>query len=61
MTCAHVVNVATTKIEGVASVDVSLNRALATVKLKPGNSVLHRVDFFSPHEDFPRLRWRGVY
>ena len=39
MTCAHVVNVATMKIEGVASVDVSLNRALATIKLKPGNSV----------------------
>src|SRR5678816_3650017 len=39
MTCAHVVNVATMKINGVASVDVSLNHALATIKLKPGNNV----------------------
>lgn len=37
MTCAHVVNVALTKVEGVDRVDVSLNKALATVKLKPGN------------------------
>src|SRR6185436_6239039 len=39
MTCAHVVNVASMKIDGVASVDVSLNRALATIQLKPGNGV----------------------
>jgi copper chaperone CopZ len=39
MTCAHVVNVALTKLAGVDSVEVSLTRALATVKLKPGNSV----------------------
>ena len=39
MTCAHVVNVATMKINGVASVDVSLNHALATIRLKPGNNV----------------------
>ena len=39
MTSAHVVNVAVTKIKGVASVDVSLNRALATIKLKPGNDI----------------------
>ena len=39
MTCAHVVNVALTKVAGVDSVEVSLTRALATVKLKPGNEV----------------------
>ncbi len=39
MTCAHVVNVALTKVAGVDSVEVSLTRALTTVKLKPGNSV----------------------
>jgi copper chaperone CopZ len=39
MTCAHVVNVALTKLSGVDSVEVSLTRALATVKLKPGNNV----------------------
>ncbi len=39
MTCAHVVNVALTKVAGVDSVEVSLTRAAAIVKLKPGNSV----------------------
>ena len=39
MTCAHVVNVALKKVAGVESVDVSLNKGLATVKLKPGNAV----------------------
>ncbi len=39
MTCAHVVNVALKKTEGVDTVDVSLNKGLATVKLKPGNRV----------------------
>ena len=39
MTCAHVVNVALKKVAGVESVDVSLNKGLATVKLKPGNTV----------------------
>src|SRR5215471_10747663 len=39
MTCAHVVNVALTKLAGVDTVDVSLTRAVAAVKLKPGNSV----------------------
>jgi copper chaperone CopZ len=39
MTCAHVVNVALKKVTGVESVEVSLNRGLATVKLKPGNTV----------------------
>src|SRR5579875_1350729 len=39
MTCAHVVDVALKKVPGVESVEVSLNKALATVKLKPGNTV----------------------
>ena len=39
MTCAHVVNVALRRVPGVESVDVSLNKGLATVKLKPGNTV----------------------
>jgi len=39
MTCAHVVNVALTKVVGIDTVEVGLTRALATVKLKPGNSV----------------------
>lgn len=39
MTCAHVVYVALKKMPGVESVDVSLNKGLATVKLKPGNTV----------------------
>ena len=39
MTCAHAVRVAISKFEGVESVDVSLQRGHAHVKLKPGNSV----------------------
>jgi|SRR3954453_10508331 len=39
MTCAHVVDVALKKVPGVESVQVSLNKGLATVKLKPGNTV----------------------
>src|SRR5689334_15813358 len=39
MTCAHIVDVALKKVPGVESVDVSLNKGLATVKLKPGNTV----------------------
>jgi copper chaperone CopZ len=39
MTCAHIVDVALKKVPGVESVEVSLNKGLATVKLKPGNSV----------------------
>ena len=39
MTCAHVVNVALKKVAGVESVEVSLNKGLAVVKLKPGNTV----------------------
>ena len=39
MTCAHVVDVALKKVAGVESVEVSLNKGLATVTLKPGNTV----------------------
>jgi copper chaperone CopZ len=39
MTCAHVVDVALKKVVGVESVEVSLNKGLATVKLKPNNTV----------------------
>jgi copper chaperone CopZ len=39
MTCAHVVDVALRKVAGVASVEVSLNKGLATVHLKPDNTV----------------------
>ena len=39
MTCAFAVRGAIKKVQGVESVDVSLNKGLATVKLKPGNSV----------------------
>jgi copper chaperone CopZ len=39
MTGAHVVDVALKKVPGVESVEVSLNKGLATVKLKPGNTV----------------------
>lgn len=39
MTCAHVVHVALKKVSGVESVDVSLNKGLATVKMKTGNRI----------------------
>jgi len=39
MTCAHVVNVALKKVAGVESVDVSLTKGLAAIKLRPGNIV----------------------
>ena len=39
MTCAYAVRVALQKYSGVASVDVSLSKGLATVKLKPGNKI----------------------
>jgi hypothetical protein len=39
MTCAHIVDVALKKVPGVDTVDVSLNKGLATVKLKPGNTI----------------------
>ena|SRR6478672_9907346 len=37
MTCAFAVRGALKKLSGVESVDVSLNKGLASVKLKPGN------------------------
>lgn len=39
MTCAFAVRGALKKFAGVDSVDVSLNKGLATVKLKPGNTI----------------------
>jgi hypothetical protein len=39
MTCAHIVNVALNKLAGVESADVSLNKAQAKIKLKPGNTI----------------------
>ena len=39
MTCAFAVRGALKKLPGVESVDVSLSKGLATVKLKPGNAV----------------------
>jgi hypothetical protein len=39
MTCAHVVDVALRKEAGVESVQVSLSKGLAIVKLKPGNTI----------------------
>jgi copper chaperone CopZ len=39
MTCAHVVNAGLKKVAGVDSVEVSLNKGLATVKMKPGNNI----------------------
>src|SRR5215813_2207279 len=39
MTCAYAVRVALRKFQGVESAEVSLNKGLATVKLKPGNSI----------------------
>jgi copper chaperone CopZ len=39
MTCAYAVRVALTKFPGVESAEVSLNKGLATVKLKPGNTI----------------------
>jgi copper chaperone CopZ len=39
MTCAYAVRVAIQKFQGVESAEVSLNKGLATVKLKPGNAI----------------------
>ena len=39
MTCAYAVRGALQKFSGVEKVDVSLNKGLATVTLKPGNTV----------------------
>src|SRR5882762_4751175 len=52
MTCAYAVRVALKKFPGVDSVDVSLNKGLATVKLKPGNTV-------RPHEMWEAIRKNG--
>ena len=45
MTCAYAVRVALMKFPGVDAADVSLNKGLATVKLKPGNRV-HPSEFW---------------
>ncbi len=39
MTCAYAVRGALMKFAGIETVDVSLNKGLASVKLKPGNTV----------------------
>jgi copper chaperone CopZ len=39
VTCAHAVRVAILKVKGVEGVEVSLRRAMADIRLKPGNSV----------------------
>jgi hypothetical protein len=39
MTCAYAVRVALMKFPGVETAEVSLNKGLATVKLKPGNTI----------------------
>ena len=39
MTCAYAVRGALKKISGVESVEVSLNKGLATITLRPGNTV----------------------
>ena len=52
MTCAFAVRGALKKIPGVESVDVSLNKGLASVKLKPGNTV-------KPEEFWEAVRKNG--
>ena len=52
MTCAFAVRGALKKFSGVESVDVSLNKGLATVKLKPGNTV-------TPEEFWETVRKNG--
>src|SRR5262245_54761649 len=52
MTCAYAVRVAIMKFPAVESVDVSLNKGLATVKLKPGNSI-------RPSEFWEAIRKKG--
>jgi copper chaperone CopZ len=39
MTCAYAVRVAIQKYKGVDSVEVSLSKGMASVKLKPGNNI----------------------
>ena len=46
MTCAYAVRGALKKMKGVGSVEVSLNKGLAEVKLKPGNT-LQPKDFWA--------------
>lgn len=57
MICAHAVSVDLKRFSGVESVDVSLNKGIASVKLTPGNAVLPedlwqviRKDGFTPKE-----------
>jgi copper chaperone CopZ len=52
MTCAFAVRGAIKKFSGVESVDVSLNKGLATVKLKPGNTL-------KPEEFWEAVRKNG--
>jgi len=52
MTCAYAVRGALKKFSGVESVEVSLNKGLATVKLKPGNIV-------QPQEFWEAVRRNG--
>jgi len=52
MTCAYAVRGALKKFSGVESVEVSLNKGLATVKLRPGNSV-------QPQEFWEAVRKNG--
>jgi copper chaperone CopZ len=52
MTCAYAVRGALKKFSGVESVEVSLNKGLATVKLKPGNTV-------QPQEFWEAVRKNG--
>ena len=65
MICAHAVSVAFKRFPGVESVDVSLNKGKAAVKLKPGNTVKTeelwetiRKNGFTPKET--RVVVRGV-
>jgi hypothetical protein len=57
MICAHAVSVDIKRFSGVESVDVSLNKGMAAVKLTPGNAVVVedlwqaiRKDGFTPKE-----------
>ena len=52
MTCAYAVRGALKKFSGVESVEVSLNKGLASVKLKPGNTV-------QPQEFWEAVRRNG--
>jgi len=52
MTCAFAVRGALKKSSGVESVEVSLNKGLATVKLKPGNTL-------KPHELWEAIKKSG--